>query len=102
MHVGSRFIDIWVKILPKPSNIEQIKYFQDEFRNTYQFDLQQYINLYERAIDHDKTCLNNVGQQILLTQKSWIAELKEKIDVENIRYTDSSIYFCLQTVQKIL
>ena len=29
MHVGSRFIDIWVKTLPKPSNIEQIKYFQD-------------------------------------------------------------------------
>ncbi|CAF0822804.1 unnamed protein product [Rotaria sordida] len=90
-----RLIETWIKMLPDPTNDEQFQHFKNELNTSYQLDLEKYIEYYEHGID-DNSLLTEAGQNILLTQKSWIEQLRQKIhnpSMQNARSeltTDSS------------
>ena len=77
--VGSRLIESWLKILPEPTSDKEIQYFQNELRTSYQLELEKYIDFYEDGIDH-KSSLTEASERILLAQRSWIEQLRSKID----------------------
>ncbi|CAF1374351.1 unnamed protein product [Rotaria sp. Silwood1] len=76
--VGSRLIESWIKLLPEPTNDEQIRYFQNELNINYQLELEKYIDYYEDGIDQ-KSSLTEESKRILLAQRSWIEQLRRKI-----------------------
>ncbi len=90
---GNRTIDGWVKILPEPTNAEQIKSFDDELKNSYQFTLEKYIDYYEKGVDN-KSSLSEATGNILSQQRSWISELREKILGGVVEQNNSGRIFC--------
>ena len=51
---------------------------------SYQLDLKKNIEYYEHGID-DNLSLTEAGQNILLTQKTWIEQLQQKIHNHSIQ-----------------
>ena len=81
---GPRFIESWIKILPDPTNDEQIQYFQNHFNKSYQLELEKYIGFYEDGIDRRSSSssslsLTETSERILLAQQSWIEQLRWKL-----------------------
>ncbi|CAF1037821.1 unnamed protein product [Adineta ricciae] len=66
------------KHLLKRADDEQIKSFQNQLNESYGFTLEKYIDYYEKGSD-SKSSLSEVTGQVLVQQRSWIEELREKI-----------------------
>ncbi|CAF2139182.1 unnamed protein product [Rotaria magnacalcarata] len=84
LKVGSRSIDSWIKILPEPTNDEEIRSLRNELNSNYQLELEKYIELYESGIDH-KSSLTETSERILLTQRLWIEQLRWKLNSPTIQ-----------------
>jgi aromatic ring hydroxylase len=89
---GNRTIDGWMKILPEPTNAEQIKSFEEKLKNNYELTLEKYIDYYEKGVDN-KSSLSEATVNILIEQRSWISELREKILDGVIEESNSGMIF---------
>jgi hypothetical protein len=93
---GSRFIQSWIKILPEPTNDEQIQHFQNELNNCYKLELEQYVDYYENGIGQKpSSSLTETSERILLEQQSWIEQLRWKLHNPTVQQNSSGKIFLL-------
>ncbi len=91
---GSRLIDSWIKILPEPTNDEQIQHFQSELNNCYKLGLERYVDFYESGIGQkSSSSLTETSERILFEQQSWIEQLRWKLHNPTVQQNSSGKIF---------
>jgi hypothetical protein len=89
-----RLVESWIKMLPDPTNDEEIQHFKNELNTSYQLDFEKYVDFYEHGVD-DKSLLTETGHNILSTQRSWIEEIQQKIHNPSFQNKSSGKIFSL-------
>jgi hypothetical protein len=79
-----RLVESWIKMLPDPTDDEQIQEFKNELNTSYQLDLEKYLDYYKHGVD-GKSLLTETGNNILLTQRSWVEKIQQKIHNPSIQ-----------------
>ena len=80
MTAGSRSIESWIKMLPNPTNDEEILYFRNELYHNYEITIEQYLNIFIESVNCKNTTLNEFGQVLIAKQRLWSEQLKEKFN----------------------
>ena len=89
-----RLVESWIKMLPDPTDDEQIQDFKNELNASYQLDLEKYLDYYNHGVD-DKSLLTETGNDILLKQRSWIEKIQRKLHNASIRNESPGKMFSL-------
>lgn len=83
-------IEGWIKILPEPTNDEQIQFFQNELNGNYQLELEKYIDFYEDGVgQRSSSSLTETSERILSVQELWIEPLRSKLNNSAFRQRTS-------------
>ncbi|CAF1657208.1 unnamed protein product, partial [Adineta ricciae] len=62
-----RLIESWIKMLPDPTNDEQIEDFRNKLNSNYQLDLQKYLDYYKHGANSKSSLTETRGDTLTLT-----------------------------------
>lgn len=100
MKSSYRLLESWIKMLPDPTNDEEIQHFKNELNTSYQLDFEKYVDFYEHGVD-GKSLLTETGHNILSTQRSWIEEIQKTIHNSSVQNKSSGKLFSLIKIFEI-